>query len=179
MPGVLHPTTNVAVRAFHLVRPDAFTRDSIKPAVADTPWVVRDEDKIDRYPFWSILSPEGEGTVPADRFVQTVMGKAYGLRHVFARVRVRDREWFDNRAARIEQVRDGKVIASRAVTAQKGDNTWQIVSLGVADLQSGDLLRLVPDSGNATELTLRDFLLLDPALLADSAEVQMAASIPD
>ena len=149
------------------MRPDAFTRDSLKPTVADTPWVVRDEDKIDRYPFWSALPPEGEGTVPADRFVQAVIGKAYGLRHVFARVRVGDREWFDNRAARIEQVRDGKVIASRAVTAQKGDNTWQIVSLGAVDIAKGDILRLVPDSGNATELTLRDFLTVDASLFAD------------
>ncbi|MBQ6923111.1 MAG: DUF4838 domain-containing protein [Kiritimatiellae bacterium] len=166
MPGVLHPTTNVAVRAFHLVRPDAFTRDSLKPDTAATPWVVRDEDKIDRYPFWSALPPEGEGTVPAGRFVEAPVRKAYGPRHVFARVRVRDRQWFDNRAARLEHVRGGEVLASRAVTAQKGDNTWQIVSLGAVDLAKGDSLRLVPDSGEATELTVRDFLLAAPELFS-------------
>ena len=63
-------------------------------------------------------------------------------------------------------MRGGEVLASRAVTAQKGDNTWQIVSLGAVDLAKGDILRLVPDSGEATELTVRDFLLAEPGLFA-------------
>ena len=42
----------------------------------------------------------------------------------------------------------------------------EIVSLGAVDLAKGDILRLVPDSGEATELTVRDFLLAAPDLFS-------------
>lgn len=167
MPGIMHPTTNVAVRGFHLLKPALLEKNYYSPSVSKTAkWPVVKRDQIDRYDYWVLSPDEGTNTISKGKYIQRYFGRAEGKKHIFARVIVKSNAWFDNHAARIEYVRKGQVIASRHITSQKGDNAWQLVSLGEVDVLAGDIVRVVPDSSYVTEISLRSFYLVDPKYFA-------------
>jgi hypothetical protein len=167
MPGIMHPTTNVAVRGFHLVNPAVIDKNYYSPSVDKTAkWPVYKRDQIDRFDYWVLTPDEGTNTISKGKYIQRYFGRAAGKKQIFARVIVKSSAWFDNHAARIEYLRKGQVIASRHITSQKGDNAWQLVSLGEVDVLAGDIVRVVPDSSYVTEISLRSFYLVDPKYFA-------------
>ena len=185
MPGVLHECAYTDVRELFLVAPDLIEkgvkdRSAVIPCEKfdKTAGVTLEKDRFDGFKYArtalqsfnsSTLQPAASGGI-----AYTAKPADAGRWHVLLDVRIGAAKPLDQDAAVASVVRqDGTnglaVAASEIVSGSRGDEAWQIVSLGEVDLAPGVKILLAPraEGDDAPLYTdLRRIVLLNPEILA-------------
>ena len=193
MPGVLHECAFTDVREIFLVAPDLVEKGVKEQSVVipcdkfdKNPALKLETDRFDRFryarttlqPFnSSTLQPAASGGI-----AYTVKPADAGRWHILLDVRSGAAKPLDQEAALASVFRpDGTnglaVAASEIVTGSRGDEAWQIVSLGEVELEPGMKIVLSPRAeGDDQPLytDLRRIVLLNPAVLSKTTPLEKA-----
>ncbi len=166
MPCADHPSRFLDVKSFAFVDPAAFARVSIAARGG-----AGRRDEFDGYVYRELSCSDS----PGEALVAAVGAKNAGDSEVFVRVRVVNGTVLDAAAGRVEVRRpaakkggESETLASVKVFGSRGEDVWQVVSVGRIDLKPGDEVRFTAgESGNAVSIAFRDVLLVQPSLLGE------------